>query len=58
MSYDPIRDKVVPRFTRGGKLPTKIADGERIDTPERAEQLGLTADAKRMRRLLAKGGRS
>lgn len=27
-----------------------LAPGERITTPERAEQLGLTADARRMRR--------
>lgn len=32
------------------KTPRQRAPGERITTPERAEQLGLTADAKRMRR--------
>jgi len=37
---------------RGGPVPgyVPLAPGEMIDTPERAEELGLTADARRMRR--------
>jgi hypothetical protein len=46
--------RTIPRFRRGGMIPgrgipVKIADGERITTPERAEQLGLTVEARRMR---------
>jgi hypothetical protein len=44
------------RFRRGGHIPgdgrpepVLIQPGERIETPERAEQVGLTVEAKRMR---------
>jgi hypothetical protein len=40
-----------PRFAKGGPMGLRpLAPAEMITTPERAEQLGLTADARRMRR--------
>lgn len=43
---------VRPRFARGGgdQVSVILAPAEIITDPDRAEQLGLTADARRMRR--------